>query len=295
MYPGDGWRFAINELMINRIDRMIDEDLRGTDETSGDNVGDDGDALGPGNHSEADTESDGGASTGDGVDDADAADHSDRESSAQLPLFTDFDFLCQDFNDGVYDDADDNSSAFEERDPFACVPEHNAPDLSHSHAYRSGATSVTDYSDSATPTVGMCFVHVLRAVRKQADLLPRGRSDLQVALYDIDRLARTRPKYFDRAWQALRTEWRSRKWSRFAKYFNETWIATRSGWALGTMPPGAPQANNGLEGTWPTVNEMIPGQVSPITALDKMANRSDSVLRQDGQASLGQRSTTHAG
>ena len=60
---------------------------------------------------------------------------------------------------------------------------------------------------SSNNTIGMCYYHVVAALRQKWELLENGRQDLGQMSYEVSCLADCTPDKFDRAVSAVKTEW----------------------------------------------------------------------------------------
>jgi hypothetical protein len=87
-------------------------------------------------------------------------------------------------------------------------------------------------------------------------------------------LAGMGPDMFSRAWDALRTAWVERGWTRFLEYFEATWVQQLPGWWVNYLGSGTPRTQAALEGLWPSVHALLgAGRKSPKTVAQLLAQR----------------------
>lgn len=110
-------------------------------------------------------------------------------------------------------------------------------------------------------TIGMCYYHMMAAIRMKSSLLPGGVTNIGQALFDIENLSELTPSHFSQGWLAVKAKWMERNWAVFVGFFERTYIDKLSGWGIGTLGRGTPRTTNGLEGSWPTVHLFISGRV----------------------------------
>ena len=137
----------------------------------------------------------------------------------------------------------------------------------------SGSIDVTEIGKSHLE-VGMCWFHTSEAIRQHADHLPQGRTQVGKMCHEVRMLAGMGPDMFTRAWDALRTSWVERGWTRFLQYFEATWVEQLPGWWVNYLGNGTPRTQAALEGLWPSVHALLgPGRKSPKAVAQLLAER----------------------
>ena len=116
--------------------------------------------------------------------------------------------------------------------------------------------------------LGMCFFHMMAAVKEHENLLPREKLDISTAVRDIAILATFDPSRFNKASTATLNEWRRRVWTVWTDYYEATWLQQLNGWNVGFLGLGAPRTNNALESSWRLLHAFTKGTISPATGLD---------------------------
>ena len=116
--------------------------------------------------------------------------------------------------------------------------------------------------------LAMCKRHVWEAVRIQCAKL--GIPSDQ-AIHDLEAVAAAGSQAM-RAWTAVCVEWQRRRWDRLQAYVQTEWIDRSFGWNAGHLGVGAPDTNNGVEGTWPAMGGFLAPRSHPVVVMHALVH-----------------------
>ena len=118
--------------------------------------------------------------------------------------------------------------------------------------------------------MGMCYFHLMAAVKQHAEKLPGGKEDMDRILRDVNALASVPPEKFDQASSAMLDEWGKIGFAEMGTYFRDHHVKKNNGYTAGFLGLGAPRTNNGLESSWKDLHRFSNGVVSVTTMLDTL-------------------------